>query len=93
MREEPNPTVATSHGAVLQIGTVSQKGIQSELILTNKRTSAIVLIRIFAKRENLGDGYRQMAKFSVKMLSGLCISSSYSLDAKASRGRAGIFHA
>jgi len=63
------------------------------LILTNKRTGAVVLMPTLAKRENFRDGYGKIARFSVKMLSGLSMSSSYSLDAKASRYRARIFYA
>jgi hypothetical protein len=93
MREEANSTVATGNRTVFQIGTIAQDGIERELILTNKRKGAIVLVPIFAKRKNFPDGYDKIARFSVKMLSGLSISSSYSLDAKASRCRARIFYA
>jgi hypothetical protein len=85
MREEANSTVATGNRTLFQIGTIAQDGIERELILTNKRAGAVVLVPIFAKREKLCDGYRKIARFSVKMLICFCISSSYSLDAKASR--------
>ena len=88
MCEEANPAVATKDRTVFQIRTIAQDGIQLELILTNKRTSSIVLMPVLAKRENFGAGYDKNAKFSVKMLIDLCISSSYGLDAKASRCRA-----
>ena len=91
MGEEANPAVATTNGAVFQIRTIAQDRIERELILTNKRTGAVILVPILAKRENFGDGYDKRAKFSVKMLIEFCISSSYSLDAKASRCRARIF--
>ena len=91
MREETNPAMATGNRTVFQIGTITQDGIERELILTNKRKSAIVLMPVLAKRENFGDGYDKNAKFSVKMLIVLSISSSYELDAKASRCRARIF--
>ena len=93
MGKEANPTVAATYRAVYQIRTIAQDSIQRELILTNKRTGAIVLMPILAKRENLGDGYDKNAKFSVKMLIWFCIPSSYGLDAKASRCRARIFYA
>ena len=93
MCEEANPAVAAVNRTRFQIGTIAQDGIQRELILTNKRKGAIVLVPIFAKRKNFPDGYDKIARFSVKMLSGLSISSSYSLDAKASRCRARIFYA
>ena len=92
MREEANPTVAAVNRTVFQIGTIAQNGIERELILTNKRKDAIVLVPVFAKRKNFPDGYDKIARFSVKMLSGLSISSSYSLEAKASRCRARIFY-
>ena len=85
MRKEANPAVAAPHCAALQISTTPQGRIQRQLILTNKRTGAVVLMPILVKRENFCDGYRKIAKFSVKMLICFCISSSYSLDAKASR--------
>ena len=93
MCEEANPTVATVNRTLFQIGTIAQDGIERKLILTNKPKGAIVLVPIFAKRKNFPDGYDKIARFSVKMLSGLSISSSYSLDAKASRCRARIFYA
>ena len=71
MREEANSTVATGNRTLFQIGTIAQDGIQRELILTNKRKGAIVLVPIFAKRKNFPDGYDKIARFSVKMLSGI----------------------
>ena len=93
MREEANPTVATANRTLFQIGTIAQDGIERQLILTNKRTGAIVLMPFLAKRKNFPDRYDKIARFSVKMLIVLCISSSYSLDAKASRCGARIFYA
>lgn len=81
MREETNATVAASHRAVLQVRTISQQGIESELILLNERTSVIMLVPIFSKRENFGECYDEIAKFSVKTLMFVCISSSYILVA------------
>lgn len=91
MRKEADPAVAAAHRAVLQIRSVPQRGIQRDLILTNERLGAIVLVPILAKSENFRDGYRKIIRFSVKMSIVWCISSSYPLDANASRGRAGIF--
>jgi len=91
MRQKADPAVKAENGAVPQIRTIAQDGIQRALILSNKRKDAVVLVPLFAKRENLGDRYDKSARFSVKMSSGFCISSSYSLDAKASRRRARIF--
>jgi hypothetical protein len=93
IREEANPAVAAAHCAVLQIRNSPQGRIQRQLILTNKRTGAVVLMPILAKREDFRDGYQKIARFSVKILICFCISSSYSLDAKASRCRARIFYA
>ena len=91
MSEEANATVAAVHVTTVQIGAFPQEGVESELILPNKRTSAIMLVPIFSKRENVRDCHQQMAKFSVKMLIVSCISSSYNLVARASRCRARIF--
>jgi hypothetical protein len=93
MSEEADPTVAAPHRAALQIITIPQGGVQRELILTKKRTGAVVLVPIVAKSKKFRDGYSKTVRLSVMMLIGLCISSSYSLDAKTSRGRARIFHA
>jgi len=91
MRQKANSTVAAVDRTACQIETIAQDGIERELILTNKRTSAIVLMPIRAKRKEFPGGYDKNARFSVKMLIVLCISSSYSLDVNASRGRARIF--
>jgi hypothetical protein len=93
MRKEADPAVAATHRAVLQIRTLPQRGVQRDLILTNERLGAIVLVPILAKSKNFRDGYSKIIRFSVKMSIVSCISSSYSLDANASRGRAGIFYA
>ena len=91
MSEKANPAVAATHRAVLQIRTIAQDGIQRELILTNKRMGAVGLVPILAKTKNFRDGYNKIARFSVKILIVLSMSSSYPLDAKTSRGRARIF--
>jgi hypothetical protein len=91
MRQKADPAVKAENRAVPQLRTIAQDGIQRALILPNKRKGAVVLVPLFAKRENFGDRYDKSARFSVKMSSGFCISSSYSLDAKASRRRARIF--
>lgn len=93
MREEAYAAVTTPHRAGLQIRTIAQDGIQREMILTNKRNDPVVLMPIFAKREIFRDGYYKIARFSVKILIGFCMTSSYSFDAKASRGRARFFYA
>ena len=93
MSQKANSAVTTVHRAVSPIRTIAQDVIQRQLILPNKRTSAVVLMPIFAKRKKLPDGYDKNAKFSVTMLSVCGIPSSYSLDAKTSSGRARIFYA
>jgi hypothetical protein len=91
MREKANTAVATPHRAVAQIRTIPEDGVERPLILPNKQNNPVVLVPIFAKREKFRDGYNKSDRFSVTMPSGFFISSSYSLDAKASRGRARIF--
>lgn len=99
MREEANLTTAALDHTACQIGMtgrngIAQNGIQRHLILTNKRKDAIVLMpipTIPAKFKNFAESYGKKARFLVRMWSVLCISPSYSLDANASRGRAGIF--
>ena len=93
MRQEANPAMAAGHRATCQTGMIAQDGIERELILTNKRISEVVPVPIRPKRKEFPDGYDKNARFSVRILSVLYISSSYSLDAKASRWRVGIFHA
>ena len=92
MREKANSAMAAVDRAACQIGMIAQDSIERQLILTNKRTDAIVLIPIGAKCEEFPGGYDKNARFSVKMLSVLDTSSSYSLDANASSGRARIFY-
>jgi len=91
MREEAYAAVAAAHGTGLQIRTIAQDGIKREMILTNKRNDPVVLMPIFAKRETFRDGYYKTARFSVKTRISFCMTSSYSFDAKASRGRARFF--
>ena len=93
MREEAYPAVATPHRAVPQIRAIPQRGIQRDLILTNERLGAIVLVPILAKSKNFRDGYGKSTRFSVTMLIVVGTSSSYPLDAHASRPRTRIFYA
>jgi hypothetical protein len=92
MSQEANPTMAAADRTACQTGMIAQNGIQSELILTNKPTDAVVLVPILAKTINFRQNDDKNAKFSVRMLIRFCMSSSYSLDANASSGRAGIFY-
>lgn len=90
MSKKANSAVTTVHRALSPIRMIAQDGIQRQLILPNKRKDAVVLMPIFAKREEFRDGYHKTERFSVTMLSVWSISSSYSLEANASRGRARI---
>ena len=76
--------------AACQIRTIAQHRIESRLILTNKRDSAIVLVPIRVKRKEFPGCYDKNDRFSVKMLM-FDITSSYELDAQASRSRARFF--
>jgi hypothetical protein len=49
VRQEANGTVAAVDRTAFQIGIITQDRIERGLILTNKRTSAIVLMPIRAK--------------------------------------------
>jgi hypothetical protein len=65
MREKPNPAVSTVSHARLELGIGLQDGVQSDLILLNKRSGAIVLMPIRAEREKSLDGYDKKARLSV----------------------------
>ena len=49
MCQKANSTLAAVDRTACQIGTIAQDGIERDLILTNKRKSAIVLMPILAK--------------------------------------------
>jgi hypothetical protein len=83
--------MAAFNGTVLEPWIAPQNRVQSHLILTNKRISAVVLVPIARKGENLLQRYDKNSRFSV-MMRRLLTTSSYSLDAKASRGGARIFY-
>jgi hypothetical protein len=89
--KEANPTVTALDHAVHEARTDPQEAIQRALILTNKRLDPFVLAPILAEREKFRDGYNKPVRLSVIMSIVLGISSSYSLGAEASRGRARIF--
>ena len=93
MRQEANSAVATVHRALSPIRTIAQDGIQRELILTNKRISAVVLVPIARKGENLLQRYDKNSRFSVMMRILYDTPSSYRIEAKASRGRTRFFNA
>jgi hypothetical protein len=90
MGEEPNPAVFADHRATGQFGTSFQNGVERDLILTNKRTSTLLLVPILGKGENLLDAYDEKARLPAMLWILSCISSSYLLDAKAPRGGRGF---
>jgi len=91
MRQEADPTTATTDRTACQTRMLAQNGIQRQLILTNKRTDAVLPTPFSGLRKKLPDGYDKKARFWVRILMLMCMSPSYLLDAQASRGRAGIF--
>lgn len=91
IREEAYPAMATAHDATVQVGTVPQNRVQRDVVLTNKRTSAIVLVPSLGKEENLLDAYDKEARLCVMMRMLSFITSSYPLDAKPPRGRTRFF--
>ena len=91
MRQKANPTMAAVDRTACQTGIIAQDRIERCLILTNKRTRAIVLMPIRAKRIEFPGGDDKNARFSVKMLIVFCTPSSYELDADAARSRARFF--
>jgi hypothetical protein len=91
MSEKPNPAVNTVGDTLPQLRIGLQYRVQRGLILADKRLSAIVLVPIFAKREELLDRDDKKARLSVTMRSVSFTPSSYLIDAKAPRGRARFF--
>ncbi len=49
MGQKPNATMAAVDRTPCQIGMITQDGIQRQLILTNKRVGAVVLVPIRTK--------------------------------------------
>ena len=91
MSQKPNAAMAADNGTTVELPMVSQHRVQGDLILTNKRVSAVVPMPILRKDKNLLEGYDEKARFSVMMRS-VVTPSSYLLGAKASRGRTRIFY-
>lgn len=91
MRQKPNPALNAAHRALAQFRMRLQDGVQSRLILPNKRNSAIIPMPIRAKREKLLDPDDKKTKLSVRIWNLLGTPSSYLIDAKPSRGRARFF--
>ena len=93
MTQKADPAVAADTHTATRLGMCRQDRVHGHLILLNKWFNTVVLVPILAEQENFRDGYGKKARFSVMILIGFCTSSSYLLDAKASRGRARIFYA
>ncbi|MGO9270424.1 MAG: hypothetical protein ACLQOO_09260 [Terriglobia bacterium] len=91
MREKANPAVNAGNEALLKFGMGLQGRVQRRLILPDKRLGAIVLMPIYAKCETLLEGNGKKAKLSVIIWIVLFTTSSYLIDAIASRGRARLF--
>ena len=91
MREKADSAVAAASDTVTQVGIRLQDGVQRGLILAHERVSAIVLVPVRAKRENLLERYDKKAKLSVTMQNVTFTPSSYRIEAKASRGRTRFF--
>ena len=89
--KKANAAMATGNRAVLEVRIAFQDRVQRDLILTNQRVGAIVLVPILRKGENLLEGDDEKARFSVMIWSVLFTPSSYLLDANASRGRTKFF--
>jgi hypothetical protein len=93
MREKADSAVAAASDTVTQVGIRLQDGVQRGLILAHERVSAIVLVPVRAKRENLLERYDKKAKLSVTIEKLTFTPSSYRIEAKASRGRTRFFSA
>ncbi len=91
VRQEADSTTAAADRTAYPTRMLAQHVIQHQLILTNKRIGAVVLMPNFGIRKEFPDGYDKNARFSVRILMVLSMSPSYSLDVQASSGRAGIF--
>jgi hypothetical protein len=91
MSEKANSAVNAASDTPLKLGMRLQDRVQRELILLDKRLSAVVLVPVRAKRENFLDRYNKKARFSVRIRNVTFTPSSYLVDAKASRGRARFF--
>ena len=91
MRKKPNPAGDAETDTPLELRMGSQHRVQRHLILPNQRRSTLLLVPIRPKRKNFLDGNDKKAKFSVIIQIVLFTTSSYPIDAKASRGRARSF--
>jgi hypothetical protein len=93
MSEKPNSTMTTASDARLQIVIVFHGFVERVLMLLNERDGAILSMPIGTKRETFRQRDDKNARFSVMIRMLLDISSSYPLEADASRGRMRIFYA
>jgi len=91
MREKPNPAVRAVGHATPKRGMRLQDRVQRGLVVPNKRSGAVVLVPIRAKREKSLDRYGKKARFSAMIENVSFTPSSYLIGANASRGRARFF--
>jgi len=91
MGEKPDPAVNAARDATRQLGVGPQEPLQHRLILPDNRLGTVILVPVWPKREKLLDGDDKKARLSVTMRKVFCTSSSYRIDANASRGRARFF--
>jgi hypothetical protein len=91
MREKPNPTVCATGHAGPQLRMRFQHRVQHRLVVADQRLGLMILVPIRPKRENFLDGNDKKARFSATIPSVLCTTSSYPIDAQASRGGARFF--
>jgi hypothetical protein len=91
MCQEPNPAVDAVDGTATELRIRRQHRVQRGLVLPNERISAIILVPIRAKRENLLDADNKKARLSITIGGALYTLPSYRPGAPAPRGRTGIF--
>jgi hypothetical protein len=91
MSEKPYSAVPTASQATLQLPITLHGLVERLLILLSERDNAILSMPIGTKRETFRQSDDKNARFSVMIRMLLNISSSYTLEAEASRGRTGSF--
>jgi hypothetical protein len=89
--EKANAAMQTMSHAAQQLRVCVQHAVQADLIVPDERIGAVVLVPIGPEGKNFLDRYDKKARFSVIILSCLDTSSSYFIDAQASRGRPRFF--
>jgi hypothetical protein len=89
--EKANAAMHTMSHAATQPRVCVQHAVQVDLIMLDERIGAVVLVPIGPEGKNFLDRYDKKARFSVIIWSCLHTSSSYLIDAQASRGRPRFF--